>query len=404
MTREGPVDHTPPAPSGDMAPIRILHAVGGMNRGGVETWLMHVLRRIDRRRFKMDFLVHTSDACAYDDEIRSLGSNIIPCLHPRQPWRYVPALDRVLVSDGPYDVVHSHLYRFSGLVLRAANRCGVPVRIAHSHTAGMDQGAGLLRRLYLRWADHWLQQHATLGLACSVSAAEDLFGADWRSDPRWRVLSYGIDLAPFEAPRSRERMRAELGLAVDDRVLGHVGRFDESKNHAFLLEIMAAARRIDSRVRPLLVGDGPLRLEMERRAVRLGLRAVFAGSRPDVPEIMLGAMDAFVFPSLFEGLGLVLVEAQAAGLPVVTSDVVPAEATVVSETVRRLSLADSADSWARAALDALRPDRGRCLEAVTASPFNLAANFHQLLASYTSSRTPRSLPSVLRGRTLPPYA
>ena len=181
------------------------------------------------------------------------------------------------------------------------------------------------------------------------------------------------------------------GWQPDDRVLGHVGRFDQQKNHAFLLEIMAAAIRIDSRVRPLLVGDGPLRPEMERRAVRLGLRPIFTGSRPDVPEIMLGAMDAFVFPSLFEGLGLVLVEAQAAGLPVVTSDVVPVEATVVSETVRRLSLADSADSWARAALDAPRPDRGRCLEAVTASPFNLAANFDRLLASYTSSRIPGSL-------------
>ena len=78
----------------------------------------------------------------------------------------------------------------------------------------MDQGAGLLRRLYLRWADHWLRRHATLGLACSVSAAEDLFGADWRSDPRWRVLPYGIDLTPFEAPPSRDRMRAQLGLAA----------------------------------------------------------------------------------------------------------------------------------------------------------------------------------------------
>ena len=87
MTAEKSANHTPPNPVGDMTPIRILHAVGGMNRGGVETWLMHVLRRIDRRGFKMDFVVHTSDACAYDEEIRSLGSDIIPCLHPHQPWR-----------------------------------------------------------------------------------------------------------------------------------------------------------------------------------------------------------------------------------------------------------------------------------------------------------------------------
>jgi glycosyltransferase involved in cell wall biosynthesis len=370
-----------------MIPIRILHAVGGMNRGGVETWLMHVLRRIDRQRFRMDFLVHTRRACAYDDEIRSLGSRIIPCPHPHRPWRYLAGLDRALVAHGPYDVVHSHLYRFSGLVLRAANRRGVPVRIAHGHVARMDEGAGPLRRIYLRMADRWLRDNATLGLACSVEAAEDLFGEGWRSDPRWRVLPYGIDLAPFGSAPARERVRAELGLAPDDLVLGHVGRFDPQKNHAFLLEIMAAASRIDTRVRPLLVGDGPLRPEMEFRAARLGLRSVFTGSRPDVPRLMLGAMDTLVFPSLFEGLGLVLVEAQAAGLPVVTTDVLPAEATVVGEAVRRVSLAEPAEAWARAALATPRPDRGRCLDAVAASPFNLDTNLDRLLVFYDASRT-----------------
>src|SRR6476661_2448436 len=95
----------------DRQTIRILHVVGGMNRGGVETWLMHVLRHIDREHFRMDFLVHTALPCAYDEEIRSLGSEIIPCLHPSRPWRYAQHFRRILKENAPYNVVHSHVHR-----------------------------------------------------------------------------------------------------------------------------------------------------------------------------------------------------------------------------------------------------------------------------------------------------
>ena len=104
------------------SPVRVLHVLGGMNRGGVETWLMHVLRHIDRNRFRMDFLVHTVNPCAYDDEIHSLGSEIIPCLHPSRPWTYVRNFKRILREHGPYDVVHSHVHHFSGHILRLARR------------------------------------------------------------------------------------------------------------------------------------------------------------------------------------------------------------------------------------------------------------------------------------------
>lgn len=362
--------------------IRILHAIGGLDRGGIETWLLHVLRRTDRRRFQMDFLVHTERAGAYDAEVRALGSRIIVCPRPRRPWRYLSALDRALREHGPYDVVHGHLHRFSGVVLGAARRRRVPIRIAHSHVARIDGDAGPLRRLYLRAAARSIRTHATVGLAASTQAAEDLFGTGWRTDPRWRILSYGIDLTPFAAAPERERVRAEWGLEPDAVVLGHVGRFEPQKNHAFLLEIMAAAARLDPRVRPLLVGDGPLRPKVERRAAELGLRAVFTGSRPDVPRLMLGAMDVFLFPSRFEGLGLAMVEAQAAGLPVVATDLVPDEATVVDRSIRRLPLHEPAEAWARAALGAPRPERGRCLEAVKASSFNLATTIDRVFAHY----------------------
>ena len=117
----------------DRNSIRILHVVGGMDPGGVETWLMHILRNIDRDRFHMDFIVHTNKHCAYDDEICTIGSKIIPCLHPNQPWTYAANFRRIVNEHGPYDIVHSHVHHFSGYVLRLAKQLGIRTCIAHSH-------------------------------------------------------------------------------------------------------------------------------------------------------------------------------------------------------------------------------------------------------------------------------
>jgi len=313
--------------------LSVLHVVGGMNRGGVETWLMHVLRHIDRERFQMDFLVHTTQECAYDEEIRALGAKIIPCLHPRRPWIYARNFKRILREDGAYDVVHSHVHHYSGHVLRLAHQAGVPVRIAHSHndTSALQAKARLLRRSYLALMKRWIARHATVGLAASRRAVADLFGRDWESDPRWRILYYGVDFTPFHADVDPAAVRAELGIPMDAFVVGHVGRFAEQKNHALLVDIATEATKWEPRTPVLLVGDGPLRPDIERQVAQAGLaeRVIFAGIRPDVPRIMLGAMDLFLFPSLFEGLPLALVEAQAAGLPCVFSDVVSEEADVV---------------------------------------------------------------------------
>lgn len=114
-------------------PVRILHVLGGMERAGAETWLMHLLRMIDRDRYRMDFLVHVPEPQDYDDEIRALGSSILPCPHTRNPCRYARAFGEILRAHGPYDVVHSHVHHHSGFVLRLAKHAGVPTRIAHSH-------------------------------------------------------------------------------------------------------------------------------------------------------------------------------------------------------------------------------------------------------------------------------
>ena len=374
-------------------PIRILHVVGGMNRGGVETWLMHVLRNIDRDRFQMDFLVHTEKPCPYDDEARALGSKIIPCLSPSKPWLYGRNFKRILREYGPYDIVHSHVHHFSGYVLYLAKQAGVPVRIAHSHndTSAIDAKAGLHRQLYLsltKWSISWC---STVGLGCSCNAVADLFGAAWKTDTRWQVLDYGVDLKPFYDRVDSIGVRAELGIPADAFAIGHIGRFETQKNHLFLLEIAAEVAKQEQKMHLLLIGDGSLRSDIEQKVVQMGLsdRVTFAGNRSDVPRLMLEAVDVFLFPSLHEGLGLVLIEAQAAGLPCIFSDVVPEEADLVRPLLQRISLSKSASIWAEAVRSARSNasaiSQRDALAVVENSPFNIAASVKKLTEVYDAN-------------------
>lgn len=374
-------------------PIRILHVVGGMNRGGVETWLMHVLRNIDRDRFQMDFLVHTDKPCPYDDEARALGSKIIPCLDLAKPWVYARNFKRILREYGPYDIVHSHVHHFSGYVLYLAKQAGIAVRIAHSHndTSAIDAKAGWYRRLYLaatKWSISWC---GTVGLGCSGNAVADLFGAAWKSDSRWQVLYYGVDLKPFYDRVDSRDVRAELGIPPDAFAIGHIGRFEPQKNHLFLLEIAAEVAKKELKMHLLLIGDGSLRSDIQQKVVEMGLsdRVTFTGNRSDVPRLMLNAVDVFLFPSLHEGLGLVLIEAQAAGLPCIFSDFVPKEADLVTPLLQRISLSESASIWAEAVMSATSRasaiNQRDALAVVENSDFNITASVKNLTEVYEAN-------------------
>lgn len=376
--------------STNQRPIRILHVVGGMNRGGIETWLMHVLRHIDRDRFQMDFLVHTTEPCPYDAEVRALGSQIISCPRVSQPLLYRSDFKQILRENCSYDIVHSHVQHFNGYVLWLAEQAGVPIRIAHSHndTSVVEAKASRLRKLYLNLTKWWISRHATLGLAASRPSAQSLFGSHWENDSRWRVLYCGVDLTPFRQAVDREVVRAQLGIPADAFVIGHVGRFEKQKNHEFILDIAALIGQKDAGIHWLLVGDGSLRTQSQEKVDRMDLsdRFIFAGLRPDVPCLMLSAMDLFLFPSLHEGLGLVLIEAQSAGLRCVLSDVVPGEADVVKPLLQRLSLFQTASAWSEAILTTKKNQPGitqtEAYQLVEKSSFNIHNSVKQLEAVY----------------------
>jgi glycosyltransferase involved in cell wall biosynthesis len=218
------------------------------------------------------------------------------------------------------------------------------MRISHSHTSEENNG----RQFYRFAMGNLLKVGATAGLAVSNKAAESLFGENWEADPRWRVCHIGIDLEPLSRPVDRSKIRAELDIPEHAFVVGHVGRFVALKNHIFILELAEQVCLLNSDARFVLVGDGPLRNAMERKAKNLGIsqNIIFTGVRSDVERLMKGVMDVFLLPSFYEGFPLVLLEAQAAGLPCFIADTISSETDIVPRLVTRLSLADSAQRWA----------------------------------------------------------
>jgi glycosyltransferase involved in cell wall biosynthesis len=368
-------------------PRRVLHILGSLNRGGAETWLLHALRHTNRNEVALDFVVHLAEPGVYEQEVCSLGAQVHRCLNPQRMWQYGRQFKKVLTEHGPYDAVHSHVHFYSGHALRIARRCGVPMRIAHSHndTSHFDTQAGLARRAYLRLMSYWIAKNATHGLAASGKAAASLFGAYWQADSRMQILFCGVDLQPFQQTVDFNRVRAEFGWSAENFIVGHVGRFDEQKNHPFLLQIFAEIARQRPEARLLLVGVGDLQPRIKALVAELGLseRVAFAGTRPDVPRLMLGAMDTFLLPSLFEGLPLVLVEAQAAGLPCFVSDVIAPETTLVAPLMRQLSLQSPPAAWAATIL-AKQPrfDRSTAFDLVEQSPLNIQNSARALQELY----------------------
>ncbi len=374
--------------------IRILQIIDTLNRGGAETWLMHIVRNIDRERFQMDFLVHNPTRPGdYSEEIHLFGSRILLCPNLYQPWIYAKNFKYILHEYGPYDIVHVHAYNYlSGYILHLAKQFGVPTCIAHSHidSSLLDSQSIWYKRLARSLTKWWTTRYATVGLGCSRKAVASLFGNNWARDLRWQVLYYGIDLTAFRKPIDSVAVRAEFGIPEDALVIGHVGRFAEQKNHQFLLEIAAEVLKQEPKMYLLLVGEGSLRPQIEQKVDQLGLTncVIFAGSRSDVPQLMLGVMDVFLFPSLYEGLGLVLVEAQAAGVPCVFSDVIPEEANVIKQLIHRLSLKQTASVWADKvlAVSSTLPSIGKAeaLAIMEQSRFNFHKSLDALTKLYES--------------------
>jgi glycosyltransferase involved in cell wall biosynthesis len=317
------------------SPLRVLHVVVNMNRGGAETLLMNLYRNINRSKIQFDFL--TCNEGVFDEEILKLGGKVyrIPYITEVGHSKYLKALTDFFMKYSHYRIVHSHMDKMSGIVLRAAKKAGIPIRIAHSHSTRSE--GGIAARIYKWYAGTRISKNATDFVSCSREAAEWLF---WNKADRTIFLKNGIDLEQFKfSLKIRESIRSELKIKEDQFIVGHVGRFSMPKNHSYLLEVFKEFLSYREEAILLLVGDGPLLPEIKRKVEEMELtkNVKFLGSRSDV-EQLLQAFDIFLFPSVFEGFPVSVIEAQASGLPCLISDSITKEIDMGIGLVQSLSL------------------------------------------------------------------
>lgn len=338
-----------------MEPFRVLQITSGMDMGGIETMVMNLYRHMDRQKIQFDFVEYGDKIWYYDPEIEELGGRIYRFPGGRSGFSGRMQAYRELFRTHPeYTVIHTHASSVTGTILstdRMAKKCGIPTRILHSHTSQPEHPFSVAG------ARHFIQKYLNNGLvtdmfACSQTAGAFMYGKRV-FEKRGTLIHNAIDPARYTfSPETRRRMREEFHLD-DCLVMGHVGRFDYPKNHEFLVEIFAALYRIRPDSRLLLVGIGEHMDAIREKVSNLGLqdKVVFAGLRRDVADVMQ-AMDVFVMPSRYEGLPLVSIEAQGAGLPCVFSENVTREVSVTPNT-QFCSLEKPADVWAEIILNSL---------------------------------------------------
>lgn len=324
--------------------VRILHILHSMNRGGTEAMLMNLYRHIDRNQVQFDFLLTEQNHCQYEDEILAMGGRIyrVPRLSLKNLFSYIVCIYKFFKEHSIYKIVHSHTSSKSAIPLAIAKVAGMPIRIAHSHNN--SSGKWSLNRIVRDSLKPLLKMVMTDGFACSVDAKRWLFG---NKCDMVDVFPNAIDLSAFG--RNEEtycRLKKQLNITENLCVIGMVARFSEQKNHLFALEIFAEFVKKDSSAILLLVGDGELRPQIEEKIKLLHLEnnVIMTGVVSNVQDY-LQVVDVLLMPSLYEGLGIALIEAQAVGIPCLASTGVPKEANITG-LVEFLSLEESPKAWA----------------------------------------------------------
>lgn len=330
-----------------MKKIKVLHVLTVFNRGGLETMLMNYFRKFNREEFELYFLVHRENG-DYEDEIlnnggtiyrvRSLSFSVVNFME------YQKELDEFFKIHH-FDIVHVHTNSFGYFPLKYAKKHGTKVRIIHSHISALKDD---WRKLILgKVLNRKIPSVANTLFACGINAGKWMFGKR-----PFMVIPNAIKEGDFRFDESKRKAIRACLIQKESLCIVNVARLQPQKNHLFLLEVFSELVKIHPDAYLFLVGEGELKGDIESRIRTLHLsdKVTLLGVRADVPELMQ-AMDLFLFPSLFEGLPVSLVEAQASGIRCVISDGISAESILVDENVKVISLKKSPSFWAKEILD-----------------------------------------------------
>lgn len=317
--------------------------------GGIESFLTNIIRRLDMQQFSIDIVAASLKDSVFTQSLKQFGVRFWELSGSTRKIRRNLAVFRQLLAEQHYDVLHLNIYQaLSMCYAREAKKAGIPVRIIHSHNTALRKSAGRLLKLAIHaMAKQCMAENGTQFLACSSDAAQFMFPPEITDNGAFSVVPNGIETERFRFDREkRERFREQWGLK-GKLVVGNIGRLCYQKNQTFLLDVFRELCSFRPESKLLLVGagdDGPV---LRDKAAQLGVEenVLFYGTTAS-PEETLWAMDAFAFPSLFEGLGIVAIEAQAAGLPVFCSEAIPKEA-YVTEQIHQVPLDKGAKVWAK---------------------------------------------------------
>lgn len=328
--------------------LRVLQCVNIMDRAGIENMLMNYYKKIDRTQIQFDFLTHRPTKGAYDDEIYKLGGKVYqaPRLYPQNYSYYFSWMSNFFASHPEYKIVHSHIDAMSFFPLLAAKKANIPFRISHSHTSKLDFDVKLpIKFIALKLIPYV----SNFYMACGKTAGEFMYG---KRD--FLVVHNAVDLDKFSFKIGlRDKKRKELGLS-DRFVVGHVGRLCYIKNQSFLIDVFRRVLQLKPNAHLLLVGNGEDEKDLLNKIENYNLigHVHLLKDRDDVDELYQ-VMDAFVLPSLFEGVPVCGVEAQANGLPCFFSSNISDEILLTNNSVK-LDLKDSLEKWAASIVNGCR--------------------------------------------------
>lgn len=350
-------------------PIRVLTVVNSLDRGGAETMIMNLYRRMDKSKVQYDFVINKNSECDYESEARALGARIyrLPRFTGLNFIECKRAWDTFWTEHPEYKIVHGHLASSAFIYLKSAKQHG-RYTIIHSHTARFRLGiAGVLSALF----NYPTRYIADQFFGCSTEAGRLRYGRRVIASDKYRNFNNAIDETLFRFnQKTREEYRERLHLD-EKKVLIHVGRFHEAKNHMFLLEIMAVLAKLSDEYRLILVGEGELRTQIENKIQELNLtdKVIMLGLRNDIPQLLC-AGDFFVFPSLYEGLPCSVIEAVANGLPCLISDTISKE-VCICDMVRQLPIDQGTAEWVETITSISDRERNIMTDVITKSGYNI---------------------------------